>query len=161
MSGIFPLSGCRIMLHAAAGGGGITFHIWRKQMLHFFAAFPRCHCFRFHLREASRLHTHRLSFLFCLSLVVCWFLFCYNHGRHRGSQPEPAAPERPSLGSPEQRVRLLQERNAAHCWSGKKWPVQRRSLNVFWNKWKLCHCSAKCAQKSNRAAFFGYFWIVF
>ena len=31
------------------------------------AAFPRCHCFRFHLREHSRLHTS-LSFLFFFAL---------------------------------------------------------------------------------------------
>lgn len=55
---------------AAGGGGLIAFHIWKKQMLHFLgarAAFPRCHCFRFHQREAQRL---RIS-LFVLNPLRC------------------------------------------------------------------------------------------
>lgn len=50
--------------------GGIAFHIWGKQMLRFLgaerAAFPRCHCFRFHLPEASRLLISSSFFSVCL-----------------------------------------------------------------------------------------------
>lgn len=37
-----------------------------------------------------------------------------DHGGHRGSQLDRAAPHRSAVGSPEQRVRHLQERHAAY-----------------------------------------------
>jgi len=71
------------------------------------------------------------------------FLSFSNHGGHRGSQLESAAPECSTLCSPEQRVRLLKERNAAYCWSGKKLPEGslRKQMELL-----LCHCFAKYAQ---------------
>lgn len=142
LSWVFPARRLRIVLYAACvcvcGG---AFHIWTKQMLLFLdalAAFPRCHCFRFHQRgAASRL---RKPLWVCLLLwILCapqyfglsgvfqisdsFLNFISpppNHGRHRGSRHQPPAPERPPLGAAEQRVRLLEERNAAHRWSGKK-----------------------------------------
>lgn len=96
--------------------------------------FRACHCFRFHLREASRLLISHLSVCVCLfctkiaAVLVVWaarssrsFSF-HNNGGHRGSQLEPAAPGCPEVHSSQQRVRHIQERNAAYCWSGKKWP---------------------------------------
>lgn len=70
-------------------------------------------------------------YVFCLQSVtlrVVWAIWSlwgvnllFNNGRHRGSQLEPAAPEYFTLHSSKQRVRLFKERNAAYCWSGKKW----------------------------------------
>lgn len=107
------------------------------------ALFPRCHCFRFHPREASRPHISffLLSIQFATLGVVwpVWSLrrvqILFQNGGHRGSRLGSAAPGCPALGSSEQRVRLLEERNAAYCWSGEKW------LNrYFWNR-RTCCCS--------------------
>lgn len=131
MSCIFP---------PLCAAGGIAFHIWRKQMLRFFfsgarAAFPSLSLFP--LPPQRSLTPPHISFecvcvcLFCTKIaavLVVWaarssrsFSF-HNNGGHRGSQLEPAAPGCPEVHSSQQRVRHIQERNAAYCWSGKKWP---------------------------------------
>lgn len=68
-----------------------------------------------------------------------------DHGGHRGSRLDSAAPDCPALCSSEQRVRHIKERHAAYCWSGKKWPEgspleQMRPL--------LYDCFAWCLLKS-------------
>lgn len=127
------------------------------------AAFPRCHCFRFHLGEASRPHISSFFFFFggfvCFAVnplrCVCVVFGLFevwgelkpflDHGGHRGSRLDSAAPDCPALCSSEQRVRHIKERHAAYCWSGKKWPEgspleQMRPL--------LYDCFAWCLLKS-------------
>lgn len=163
MSWIFPLD-CVVCSLGGVGLGGLgggrgvggahrISHLEKADVRSFGAraVFPRCHCFRFHLREDSRLHTSPFFFCFVFLLWVRYtglrtclkfwgefrsfffFLFFSNHGGHRGSRLEPAAPVGPALYSSDQRVRHLTERLAAYCWSGKKWPEEsplRRTKSV-------------------------------
>lgn len=69
-----------------------------------------------------------------------------DHGGHRGSRLDAAEPECPAGGHAEQGVRHLQERHAAHRWSGKTlkshsglWPhypvfavLRKRALRYYY-----------------------------
>lgn len=62
-----------------------------------------------------------IPLLYCPKLEESWSrLFELDHGGHRGSRLDSAAPDSPALDSSDQRVRHLQKRHAAYCWSGKK-----------------------------------------
>lgn len=103
-------------------------------------------------------------FVYCLQTVelhLVWDTFSrwgvnflLNHGGHRGSQLEPAAPEYLTLRSSEQRVRFFKERNAAYCWSGKKWVEESLLKHMIL---LLNLCVMRFAQKTNRAAFLGVY----
>lgn len=73
----------------------------------------------------------------------------FDHGGHRGSRLESAAPVSFTLSSSEQRVRHLKERHAAYCWSGKKWPEesllrQMKLLTVQMFRPMLTKVEARC-----------------
>lgn len=82
MSWIFPLD-CVVCSLGGVGLGGLgggrgvggahrISHLEKADVRSFGAraVFPRCHCFRFHLREDSRLHTSPFFFCFVFLLWV-------------------------------------------------------------------------------------------
>lgn len=135
-----------------SAAGGITFHIWRKQMLRFFGAgvsalslFPFPSPWSFTPPHIALVFPpiRYVTFSSLLSEALAEFnTFFSEHGGHRGSQLDAAAPDTdsPLLDSTEQRVCLIEERHAAYCWSGKKWPKEeiRKQMKVL-----VYHCARK------------------
>lgn len=166
---------CAVCSWGVCGWGRrIALHIWRKQMLRFFgarSAFPRCHCFRFHLREASRLHISlSLSltnfFFLVLSIIryvawtFCWTIWTLRVKIFFFFLRTMGDIEAPDSNRPRQTVlmSILPSKEFATSRKGMLLigeVVRNEQRNNLWNKWN-CPCaivSPWCAQKSKRAAF--------
>ena len=130
------------------------------------AAFPRCHCFRFHLREASLTPPHLFSFCFALNpLRYVEFGRSEVWGEFK-SFPAMGDIEAPESSRPRQTVLMSVLPSKEFATSRKGMLLigevvrnDQRNLNQM--KLLLCHCSAWCARKSKRAAFWRLLFAVF